>query len=98
MNNEEEIELVRGSDNIFRDLGEPNADILYLKAELATQIIGALNKKNLKGKEAAETVNMSEPDISRIRHADLKRFTIDRLMEVVSRLGLQVEINVTKAA
>jgi len=94
----EDIEIERGTENVFKDLGEPNADILYLKAELATQIIGVLNKMKLKGKKAAATLNMSEPDISRIRNADLARFTVDRLIEAVNSLGLQVEINVTKAA
>ncbi len=94
----EEIEIVHGSGNIFRDFGHPDAEILHLKAQLAAKIIGGLNQQNLKGKKAAETLNMSEGDISRIRNADLKRFTIDRLVEVLSCLGLHVEINVTKAA
>lgn len=91
-------EIERGSENVFRDLGERNAHTLYLKAELATQIISALNKKKLKGKKAAETLKITEADISRIRNADLKMFTIDRLVEVLSRLDYQVELNVTKAA
>ena len=95
---EEEIEIVRGSENVFRDLGERNADTLFLKAELASQILSALNKKKLKGKKAAETLKITEADISRIRNADLKTFTLDRLVEVVNRLSLKVELTVTKAA
>ncbi len=94
----EEIETVQGSDNIFRDFGHPNADILHLKAKLAAKIIGTLNEEKLKGKKAVEVLGLAEADISRIRNADLKRFTIDRLVEVLNRLSLQVEISITKAA
>lgn len=94
----EKIEIVRGSGNVFRDLGLPNPEILHLKAQLAGKIIGALNDKKLKGKKAAETLKISEADISRIRNADLSRFTVDRLIEAVNRIGLQVELNVTQAA
>ncbi len=94
----EEIEIVRGSDNVFRDFGDPNADILLAKANLAAEIIGALNEKKLKGKKAVAILKISEGDISRIRNADLKRFTIDRLVEVLNRLSLHVKISVTKAA
>ncbi len=94
----EEIEIVRGSGNVFRDLGLPNPEILHLKAQLAAKIIGALDDKKLKGKKAAETVKLSEADISRVRNADLKLFTLDRLVEVLNRLGLQVELAVTKVA
>ncbi len=94
----EKIEIVRGSDNVFRDFGDPNADVLLAKANLAAEIIGALNEKKLKGKKAVAVLQMSEADISRIRNADLKRFTIDRLVEALNCLSLHVKISVTKAA
>jgi predicted XRE-type DNA-binding protein len=33
-------------------------------------------------------------DFSRIRNADLNRFTIDRLMLIVNRLGSRIEVAV----
>jgi len=33
-------------------------------------------------------------DFSRIRNADLERFTVDRLMSIINRLGSRVEVNV----
>lgn len=92
----EEIEIVRGSENVFRDLGHPDADILYIKAELAAEIIGVLNDKKLNAKKAAETLKISETDISLIRKPDLQTFTIDRLVNVLTRLGFQVKITVTE--
>ena len=33
-------------------------------------------------------------DFSRIRNADLGRFTVDRLMSIINRLGSRVEVRV----
>lgn len=40
---EDDFELVRGSGNVFRDMGYPNADILQAKAFLCARIIGVLD-------------------------------------------------------
>jgi predicted XRE-type DNA-binding protein len=37
---------------------------------------------------------MAAADFSRIRKADLGRFTVDRLMTVISRLGSRVDVTV----
>ena len=37
--NSETIEIVRGSGNVFRDLGHASADVEQLKAILAAEII-----------------------------------------------------------
>jgi len=38
----DDFERVRGSGNVFRDMGFPEADILQAKSLLAAKIIGAL--------------------------------------------------------
>ena len=42
-----ELEVIRGSGNIYRDLGKQNADIQQLKAILAAEIIRTLDKESL---------------------------------------------------
>jgi len=42
----EKLEFVRGSGNVFRDLGRENADLGQLKALLAAEIIKALDRTN----------------------------------------------------
>ena len=38
---------------------------------------------------------MTEADISRIRNADLNRFTIDRLVRILNRLDCEVQVAIT---
>ena len=41
------LDVVRGSGNVFRDLGRENADVEQLKALLAAEIIRALDREKL---------------------------------------------------
>ena len=88
----DDIELVRGSGNAFADFGHPNADAEQLKAKLAAQIIHVLDSRQLTVRRAAELTGIAAADFSRIRRARLDRFTIDRLMMVLGRLGQTVEV------
>lgn len=89
------LEIVRGSGNVFRDLGRPDAELLQLKALLAVEITRALDERHLTVRKAESLTQIAAADFSRIRNADLKRFTVDRLMTVLSRLGQRVDIAVT---
>jgi predicted XRE-type DNA-binding protein len=90
----EDFELVRGSGNVFRDFGASNADAEQLRSILAAQIIKALDERELTVREAENLTGIAAADFSRIRRANLGRFTIDRLMTILNRLNRQVEVTV----
>lgn len=91
----EELELVHGSGNVFRDFDDPQADILQLKSILAAQIIGILDDRNLSVRKAQQLTGVAASEFSRVRNAKLTRFTIDRLMTLLNRLDQEVEVSVT---
>jgi predicted XRE-type DNA-binding protein len=88
------LELMRGSGNVFRDLGRPDADIEQLKALLAAEIIKALDRDELTVRAAHARTGFAAADFSRIRNADLTRFTADRLMSILNQLGSRVEVKI----
>lgn len=88
----EKLEIVRGSGNVFRDFNMPDADIRQTKALLAAQIIRILDEEGFSVRKAAKLTGIGYADFSRIRNADLDRFTIDRLMTIVNRLNRRVEV------
>jgi predicted XRE-type DNA-binding protein len=90
----ERLELVRGSGNVFRDLARENADVEQLKALLAAEIIKALDRDELTVRAAHVRSGFAAADFSRIRNADLGRFTADRLMSILNRLGSRVEVKI----
>jgi predicted XRE-type DNA-binding protein len=89
---DEKLEVVRGRGNVFRDLGRNNADAEQFKALLAAEIIKALDLERLTVRAAHGRTGIAAADFSRIRNADLGRFTVDRLMSILNRLGARVEV------
>jgi predicted XRE-type DNA-binding protein len=90
----EKLDLVRGSGNVFRDLGDADADAEQFKAILAAEIIKALDREHLSVRAAHGRTGIAAADFSRIRNANLGRFTADRLMSILNRLGSRVEVKV----
>ena len=45
--------------------------------------------------EAADRVGISQADVSRIFHGQGARFSIERLMEIIGKLGIDIEIKQT---
>src|ERR1700689_2582960 len=85
------LEVVRGSGNVFRDLAHDNADAKQFKAILAAEIIKVLGREGLTVRAAHARTGTAAADFSRIRNADLGRFTVDRLMSIINRLGSRVK-------
>ncbi len=90
----EKLEVVRGSGNVFRDLGQENADAQQFKAMLAAEIIKALDRDGLSVRGAHSRTGIAAADFSRIRNADLGRFTLDRLLSIINRLGSRVDVKI----
>jgi predicted XRE-type DNA-binding protein len=90
----EKLQVVRGSGNVFRDLRHENADAEQFKAILAAEIIKALDQERLTVRAAHGRTGIAAADFSRIRNANLGRFTVDRLISIINRLGSRVEVKV----
>lgn len=90
----EKLEVVRGSGNVFRDLSHKNADAEQFKAILAAEIIKAIDRDHLTVRAAHKRTGIAAADFSRIRNAELDRFTVDRLMSIINRLGSRIEVKV----
>lgn len=86
------LDVIRGSGNVYRDLGKENADIEQFKALLAAEIIKTLDRDGVSVRRAQARTGIAAADFSRIRNAALGRFTVDRLMTIVNRLGSRIEV------
>jgi predicted XRE-type DNA-binding protein len=89
-----DLELVRGSGNVFRDLGHPDHDLKQARAILAAKIIGVLEKRKLTVRAAQKLTGIGAAEFSRIRNARLERFTIDRMITILGKLDQEVEVSV----
>ena len=81
---------------MFRDLGDRDADPKQAKTMLAARIIVVLDDRGLSVRKAGALTRFAAADFSRIRNADLGRFTLDGLMKMPAALdgNLRVTLHV----
>jgi predicted XRE-type DNA-binding protein len=90
-----ELEMVRGSGNIYRDFGHANAGLEQARAILAAKIIGTLNARKLSTRDAEKLTGIAHSEFSRIRNAQLRRFTLDRMITILGKLDEYIEVDVS---
>ena len=78
MMNNDELELVRGCGNVYRDFGRPNADLEQACAILAAKIIHILDARKLSTCDAEKLTGVAHSEFSLIRNTQFRRFTLDR--------------------
>ena len=93
----DEVSFEVGSDNIFADLGLPDAEEQLAKSTLASMISGIIENKGWDQRTAAMHLGTHQPVISEIRSGSLKSVTYDRLVGWLTMLGYSVTIEVKKA-
>jgi predicted XRE-type DNA-binding protein len=92
------IDLEKGSENIFSDLGFDNPEQELLKAQLAYYIHQAIKEEELTQLEAAERIGVRQPDISKLMHGHYSRFSAERMFKFLNKLGYNVDIRIKKAS
>jgi len=85
---------MQGSENVFADLGLPNADELLLKAQLVVKIRAVMASRGLRQSGAAKLMGVSQPDLSRLLRGQFRDVSAERLLRMIRRLDTEVEITV----
>jgi predicted XRE-type DNA-binding protein len=93
-----DMELVRGSGNVYRDFGRPDAGLEQARGIIAAKIIRILDARELSTRDAEKLTGVAHSEFSRIRNTQLRRFTLDRLISILGKLDEDVEVNVTVTA
>lgn len=88
---------MRGSSNVFADLGLANAEEHLAKAELALAISRAIKERGLMQREAADLMGIDQPKVSHMLRGQLADFGTERLMGFLTALGRDVSIVVRPA-
>lgn len=82
----DDMELVRGSGNVYRDFGRPNAGLEQTRAIVAAKIVRVLDGRKLSTCDAEKLTGISHLEFSRIRNTQLRRFTLDRMITILGKL------------
>ena len=96
----EKLKYVRGSDNIFADLGfdKAEAENLKMRADLMIRIVQFHQKSGMTQASAAKALGITQPRLNALLKGKIKLFSLDALVGIATRAGLSVRLVVKKAA
>src|SRR5262245_54837350 len=84
----------RSTGNVFSDLGFPKAQAenLKLRSDLLIDLQQAITKRRLKQAEVAKILGITQPRVSDLMRGRLELFSIDTLVNLLGRLGIEVKL------
>lgn len=83
---------VKGSGNVFADLGFANADELALETELLRRIIAIVRERGLSQRAAARVLGIDQPKVCALMNGNPRGFSVSRMIRLLAALGQDVEI------
>ena len=88
------LKVTPSSGNVFRDLGfsEGEAEHLVIRADLLIQIQKVATGRRLKQAQLAKLLQVSQPRVSDLLRGRLHLFSIETLIDLLGRLGVQVRL------
>ena len=89
-----EIYVSEGSGNVFADLGLEDAEELLVKSGLSRQIYNRIKELKLTQANASSILGVSQPDISKVVNCRYTGFSIERLISLLNKLSVDVDITV----
>jgi predicted XRE-type DNA-binding protein len=94
----QKLKMVRGSGNVFRDVGFPpdEAHTLLLRAELMLHVERFVKEQKLTKTAAAKTLRITQPRLNQLIKHKIGLFRLDALVKMLTNAGLHVELRVKK--
>jgi predicted XRE-type DNA-binding protein len=84
--------IIRGTGNVFADLGYADADERQTRLRLTHAINAVIARRRLTQAGVAEKLGVSQPKVSALTRYKLDGFSVERLMTFLTALDQDVEI------
>jgi predicted XRE-type DNA-binding protein len=83
--------------NVWLQLGFPDAETHYLKAELVLRLDQTIKTLRLSQQAAAQRIGTTQPELSKVLGGKFSEISLERLMRFLAALGHSVEIRIGAA-
>jgi predicted XRE-type DNA-binding protein len=80
--------------NVWLQLGFPDAEEHYLKAELVARLAKAIRGLGLTQRATARRIGTTQPELSKILGGKFTEVSLERLMRFLTALGYRIEIKI----
>ena len=85
-------DYIRGSGNVYKDLGFDNPEEELAKARLTSMIYDIIEERGLTQAEAGKILGIDQPKVSALKNGRLGGFSIERLFTFLRKLDRDIEI------
>ena len=96
----DKVKLTRGGGNVFVDLGFDKAEAgnLKLRSELMMRIEDFYRESGMTQAAAAKALGVTQPRLTALLKGKIGLFSLDALVNIATRAGLNVRLVIKKAA
>lgn len=96
MTDEKTVNVLLGDDNVFKDLGFEAEEAMNLKvrADLMLDLRSYIQERGWTQNEAAEFLGETQPRISNLMNGEISRFSVDKLINLLGKVGMEVKVKV----
>jgi predicted XRE-type DNA-binding protein len=86
--------ITRSNGNVFSDLGFPSeeAECLKIRSSLMIHLRKTIEAKGIKQAEAAKLLGVTQPRVSDLYKGKIHLFSIDTLVDMLSRAGIHIKL------
>jgi predicted XRE-type DNA-binding protein len=88
--------IIRGSGNVFADLGYPDAEERQTKLRLAHALNQIIARRRLTQAAAAGRLGINQPKVSALANYKLEGFSVERLLTFLTAFDRDIEIVIRK--
>ncbi len=78
--------------NVFADLGLPNADNHFLKAQIVAELYRLAHAGKLTQEQIGALIGISQPEVSRLFKGHFREYSIERLINFLTAFDRDVDI------
>ncbi len=88
------MKIYESTGNVFRDIGfsREEAESLRHRSDLMIVLTDLIKQRRWTQAVAARAMGVTQPRISDLKHGKLDRFSLDMLVQMLCRAGVEVKI------
>lgn len=92
MARKDSMNIIRGSDNVFKDIGAADPERTLIRARIMSRITEIIREKKLTQRQAGKILNLTQSKVSNLMNGKLSMFSLEHLFKLLTALQFDVEI------
>lgn len=93
----DDVEIESGSTNVYADMGYPNADEMFVKAQLAAKIGEIIEARGWTQAQAADVAGIGRPKLTDMLNGRFRGISERKMIDCLVALGSHVQIVISPA-